>query len=86
MLLNEALRVVTDAGKPVAGSIRIGEGERTWAFYPANEWLPATYTIEIESRLEDLAGNNLNRLFDNDLSKPQKKNPLDVYKKTFQVR
>ena len=39
-------------------------------FYPAEPWNTGNYMIEVEGRLEDLAGNNLNRLFEKDLHKP----------------
>jgi hypothetical protein len=41
--------------------------------------------IKIEARLEDLAGFNFNRLFDNDLTQPVKKDQQRIVTKTFRV-
>jgi hypothetical protein len=48
----------------VPGNIRLGKGEASAAFYPVNDWTEGSFQISVETRLEDLAGNNLNRLFD----------------------
>jgi hypothetical protein len=52
------------------GQRAMGILERSWQFVPASSWQEGEYTIEVELRLEDLAGNNLTRLFDRDLTKP----------------
>ncbi len=51
----------------IPGDFRIGKGESSVTFNPVNDWAPGRYQISIETRLEDLAGNNLNRLFDEDV-------------------
>jgi len=40
--------------------------ETRWEFLPEQPWQTGDYRIEINSALEDLAGNKLNRLFDFD--------------------
>jgi hypothetical protein len=55
----------------IAGSLHIQECERTFRFTPGEALEQGTYRIEIESRLEDLAGNNLNRLFETDVTGPK---------------
>lgn len=67
-LLTHAMRVRTAEDKPVAGKIMLGENESVWKFIPDLPWEPGTYKIQVEARLEDLAGNNLNRPFDRDLT------------------
>ena len=51
----------------IEGVTFLKKGESQWHFQPFSDWVPGKYTIVVESRFEDLAGNNLNRLFDRDL-------------------
>ena len=69
MLLKNAIRVVDNTGNVVNGVIEVEAEETILHFTPSATWSAGNYTLEIESRLEDLAGNNLNRLFDKDLTK-----------------
>ncbi len=57
------------ADEKIRGRIEIEDNQSLWKFYPTEDWFSGTYNLRIESRLEDLAGNNLNRLFDRDLNK-----------------
>ncbi len=66
-LLERVVRVRGD-GEPVAGEIAIGDGERSFRFTPDESWRPGGYAVEVETILEDLAGNNLSQVFDVDLS------------------
>jgi hypothetical protein len=77
-LLLHAIRLVDPNGNIVSGSVQIDREERKYHFEPTAPWAPGSYKLQIEGRLEDLAGNNLNRLFDRDLrnktaSLPEKK-------------
>lgn len=85
-LLQSALRVIGPDGQEVPGAIQIRADESIWQFLPFSPWTKGQHKIEIESRLEDLAGNNLNRLFDTDLTKPAKANQQDVHQLSFPVR
>ncbi|MEJ0033953.1 MAG: hypothetical protein WDO15_28105 [Bacteroidota bacterium] len=52
-------------------------------FFPVSR---GDYSLNIESRLEDLAGNNLNRLFETDVTAPTSNNhPKAVYTISFHV-
>ena len=42
--------------------------------------------VEIESRLEDLAGNNLNRLFDKDITRKSTGEQNEIYKRSFHIQ
>jgi hypothetical protein len=53
--------------KQLTGTIVLGEDEHKWSFTPDNDWIAGRYKITISPQVEDLAGNNLERLFDNDL-------------------
>lgn len=67
-LLTSALQVQDDRHKIITGSWHTGEKEKSIRFTPAEEWKPGRYTLIIETRLEDLAGNNINRAFDVDIN------------------
>ncbi len=49
--------------------------ERAFLFYASESWKAGEYNLRIEGRLEDLAGNNLNRPFDKDLKTKGKSKP-----------
>lgn len=57
----------------VAGFFKVSHEEKLITFYPQKPWEPGKYEIKIDTRLEDLAANNLNRLFDSDLAKLKNK-------------
>ncbi len=57
--------------EPVKGEVSLLEKEAGWSFIPETNWEAGTYRIRVESRLEDLASNNLVRLFDRDLEQPE---------------
>ncbi len=67
-LLEHALRVER-AGEPLAGSVELEPGERSWSFVPARAWASAPHALVVDPRLEDLAGNNLRRAFDRDATR-----------------
>lgn len=71
-LLAETVRVVDEAGSVMATDVRVMQGEKGMEIFAKEKWAAGRYRIKIASYLEDLAGNNLNRLFDRDVTKPQK--------------
>ncbi len=57
--------IITNSEKEVIkGEVSILKNETVWLFQPYKNWEKGSYTIHINSRLEDPAGNNLNGLFD----------------------
>ncbi|MVM33522.1 hypothetical protein GO755_26025 [Spirosoma sp. HMF4905] len=70
-LLAETLHVFNETGKPVSGSWQIGDNEKLSLFKPDAAWQKGQYRLRIEGRLEDLAGNNLNRPFDRDITRKE---------------
>lgn len=68
-LLSSAMAVGDAEGRPVAGEIDVRAGEREWRFTPASPWRAGRYELRAAVELEDVAGNNLRRLFDADLSR-----------------
>lgn len=81
-LLGHCLRLHDVNGEPVAGERVIGEGERSWRFEPLSPWESGRYSLVIEPRLEDLAGNSLTRVFDRDLQRtedtPSEARPMEI--------
>ena len=63
-LLTRVLRVRDAAGGHVAGTVEVTDSEKLWRFVPRQPWREGAYAIEVETILEDLAGNNLSKVFD----------------------
>ena len=70
-LLLETLTVITEKGHKVSGKWIIAAKEKGCQFVPGKNWQSGNYKLKIETRLEDLAGNNLNRSFDRDVTKKE---------------
>jgi hypothetical protein len=69
--LARRLLTITDAdGAPVAGMIDLTDAEKTWRFTPQRPWRSGNYQVVIDTRLEDLAGNNVARPFEVDVFRP----------------
>jgi hypothetical protein len=68
VLLMEAIFVEGPKGSVVAGKFQIEKEEKVLHFIPDHPWLPGLYSVVCEARLEDLAGNNLYRLFDQEIT------------------
>jgi len=62
-LAQSAIHVRRD-GKPVQGDIAISANETQWRFIPREAWRAGDYALHVEARMEDVAGNNLGRIFD----------------------
>ncbi|WAC12600.1 Ig-like domain-containing protein [Dyadobacter pollutisoli] len=68
-LLNEAMKVKNDNAMIVSGKWQFNETETIARFIPTANWTAGKYSLQIDTRLEDLAGNNINRPFDRDITK-----------------
>jgi hypothetical protein len=60
-LLARVLRV-----EGVEGEVELGPEERSWRFTPRAPWRAGEHALLVDAVLEDLAGNNLERLFEVD--------------------
>lgn len=58
------LHVVQRDGTLLSGHWEMRSGDQELLFWPDRPWEPGHYTLQVDPRLEDLAGNNLRRLFD----------------------
>jgi len=57
-------RTVGGTETAIAGTAASTDHDRRWTFTPSNAWTTSTYVLKIDTELEDLAGNNMRRLFD----------------------
>lgn len=58
------IKVVDDNGQLVVGKIILGKNESAWIFKPEHKWKKGAYNLIVNSRLEDIAANSLNGIFD----------------------
>ena len=63
-LLHTMLTVIDDTDKEVIGETDITKNETQWRFIPSQSWSKEEYRVKVDWELEDLAGNNLWRLFE----------------------
>jgi hypothetical protein len=63
-LLARLVSVHDSAGALIDGVVAISEHETRWAFAPPRPWAGGAYALHVDTELEDLAGNNLKKLFD----------------------
>ncbi len=61
------VRFTDGRGKKLAGNYILKENHTTLEFYPNNLWRNDKMILKVNSRLEDIVGNNLNGLFDHKL-------------------
>ena len=66
-LLHSAIAVVDENEQILKGETSTKEKEQEWWFHPVHAWTAGNYRIRVSYDLEDLAGNNLRRLFDADV-------------------
>ncbi len=70
-LLEHSLWVNNAAGGARAGVGSVGPAERVWQFAPQSPWGEERHVVMVDSRLEDLAGNSIIRVFDRDLMRTE---------------
>lgn len=84
-LVPETVQIADERGTGVEGSVTLLNKEQELAFYPAKPWQPGRYRLRVLTYLEDLAGNNLNKVFDRDITRQQKKD--DAWEeRAFKIR
>jgi hypothetical protein len=87
LLLQDAIRLVDPKGITVKGSRSLDNKDRRFLFHPDRSWIPGKYLLQVDAGLEDLAGNNLNRLFDVDLTKqPEKPAAKPFVERAFEIK
>lgn len=69
VLSKEVFTIFLNEGDiPIEGDFSVIPKEHGVSFSPHNKWKKGSYTIYVDSRFEDLAGNNLNHVFDRDIT------------------
>ncbi len=84
-LLNETIQILDEKNKVLPVKINVRDKERFVDWVPLDNLAAGQYKIQVQSRLEDLAGNNLNRPFDRDLTKENKLNPDKLQNIPFEI-
>ncbi len=82
-LLSESLTILNANDEPVKGQVTI-KNDQIWEFIPYKPWHDGMYQLQVNTRLEDLAGNNINRLFDRDIRKDKERDE-EVVKRAFRI-
>jgi hypothetical protein len=81
----ETLQVRGKNGVIIKGKFELANKDRICHFIPDEIWPAGTYTLTIASKLEDLAGNNINRPFDRDISKTNEPSTQEYYSRSFTI-
>ena len=63
-MLSRVVRVRDASNADMIGTVTISAKETVWSFEPKEPWGRGTYSIVLDTNLEDLVGNNLSRLFE----------------------
>jgi hypothetical protein len=66
-LFGRLVRVRGPDGRVVDGRVAVSDEETVWSFTPDRPWVAGTYQLVVDTTLEDLAGNNLQRPFELDV-------------------
>ena len=84
-LLKETISIRDEKNNTVPGTIRIKNKERSFDFIPSQAWKAGLYKLQVASYLEDLAGNNLVRPFDRDITKQKEKKESNFFEREFRI-
>ncbi len=86
VLAIEAIQILDPDRNVIPGREYLLKEETLYEFSPDQAWHTGGYIIQIETRLEDLAGNNINRLFDQEISNQKTvEEGEDVVELTFRI-
>ncbi len=84
-LLLDGIVLTAPGGMQPEGRVEIGPEEKEWQFTPEKPWNPGKYTLRFSCDLEDLAGNNLDRVFDAPPSEKQE-HSLPFYEREIDIK
>jgi len=85
LLFKESIIVLNELDQLLEGKVEVTK-DRFWKFSPTKTWKHGRYQLKVDTRLEDLAANNLNRLFDRDVTKQKTAKNLMYLTKTFELK
>lgn len=66
-LAQRVIQVVNDSDQLVEGKVALGDHERRWTFTPSQAWRRGSHRLQVQTTIEDLAGNNIGKAFEVDL-------------------
>ena len=84
-LAKECITILNSDGEIVSGIIAITDEETFLRFVPNEPWRKGNFVLNIESRLEDLAGNNLNRPFERNINEKNEGDERKIFTKEFEI-
>ena len=84
-LLSESIGIVDQNNSLIKGKISLDKKDQQVLFVPSKPWKAQRYRLQVDARLEDLSGNNLNRVFDRDITKSKNRNK-SYYELEFEVK
>jgi hypothetical protein len=76
-LVQSMILVKNEENQNIEGSWEISEGESVLHFAPLEKWQKGNYEIVLDSGFEDVAGNNLNSLLDQQKTQQHQKSVTD---------
>jgi hypothetical protein len=86
MVMVSAISIIDEKGNAIDSRlVETDNEERVFLLSPLHPWKPGKYTMKVERRLEDLAGNNLERLFDKDILRDSAERKI-VNERIFYIR
>jgi hypothetical protein len=85
-LVQSSIQIKSQKGAVIEGKFSVMDDERSIQFIPLEEWRKATYLLQVETKLEDLAGNNLLRPFDRDVTKAEAPEEKEYVSRKFEVK
>jgi len=86
-MLERVLVVFDSDGKLVAGTVEVDEEETRWWFRPGRAWKAEDYSLQVETTLEDLAGNSIAKPFEVDVFRPiQRRITTKTVSLPFEIR
>lgn len=77
-LLQRMIWVVDESGESLDGTITVEDEETRWIFIPASTWVDSDYLIMVDPALEDLAGNAIDHLFEEESRVQEVPDPADA--------
>jgi hypothetical protein len=66
-LAQRMIHVHPASGSSVKGKVALDDQERRWTFVPVETWRAGSYTLTVQTTIEDLAGNNIGKPFEVDV-------------------
>jgi hypothetical protein len=86
-LFGRLVRVQGPDGRDVEGRATVSHEETVWSFAPDRPWSAGAYRLVVDTTLEDLAGNNLQRPFELDVfDRVARRIEARVLTRLFEVR